>query len=78
MTSVSKQRASEDVPNVIAVSSLLCINFKIEFQQVLDLKKDYEVQARNTEQFFKELDGEQVKFNTIATYFGMDLFSEID
>jgi hypothetical protein len=30
------------------------------------------------EQFYRELDSNAIKFNTISTYFGMDLFSEID
>jgi hypothetical protein len=45
---------------------------------MLDRKEAFREQAHNTEQFFKELDAAPVKFNTISTYFGMDLFAELD
>ena len=42
------------------------------------MRQQYLDQSRNVEQFYKELDSDAVKFNTISTYFGMDLFSDID
>lgn len=42
------------------------------------MKEQYAEQAKNTEQFFKELNSEKVKFNVIAEYFGRGLFSDID
>jgi hypothetical protein len=45
---------------------------------MLDIKQEFREQSHNTEGFFKELDASPVKFNTIAFYFGMDLFAELD
>lgn len=54
-----------------------CTNCYKEYKQVLEKKEQFAEQAHNSEQFFKELDNEPNKFNTIANYFGRGLFSEI-
>ena len=55
-----------------------CSKCEGNFQLVLDHKAAFQEQAHNTEQFFNELNAAPVKINTIAQYFGMDLFAEMD
>ena len=50
----------------------------VEFQEVIDKKEQFLDQAKQTEQFFKELNQKKIKFNVVAQYFGRGLFSEID
>lgn len=55
-----------------------CTKCADDFQNLIDMKEQYAEQAKNTEQFFKSLNTEKVKFNVIAEYFGRGLFSDID
>jgi hypothetical protein len=55
-----------------------CTKCEGSFAYVLETKEAFKEQSSNTEQFFKELNAAPVKFNTIATYFGMDLFADLD
>ena len=45
---------------------------------MIDKKEQFLDQAKQTEQFFKELNQKKIKFNVVAQYFGRGLFSEID
>jgi len=51
--------------------------YPLEFQEVLQTKQQFQSQAKDTQQFFKELREKEVKFNTIASYFGRGLFADL-
>jgi hypothetical protein len=43
-------------------------------QDVIEKKEQFAIQAKETEQFFRELDKKGAKFNVVAQYFGRGLF----
>lgn len=78
MTTVLNLKANEDVLNACYVKLLQIYLNSLEFQEVIDKKEQFMKQAKETEQFFKELNSKKVKFNVIANYFGRGLFTSID
>lgn len=50
----------------------------LEYQDTLETRKQFTAKAKDTQQFFKELNVKENKFNTIANYFGRGLFSNLN
>ena len=49
-----------------------------EFKEVIDKKEQYDEQAKDPQQFYRDLSSNAKKFQVIAQYFGRGLFSDLN
>lgn len=53
----------------------VCYN---DYKDIIDKKDQYDTQAKDPQQFFRDLRGDSKKFHVVAQYFGRGLFSDLN
>mmetsp|Transcript_17398 Transcript_17398/g.29277 ORF Transcript_17398/g.29277 Transcript_17398/m.29277 type:complete len:126 (+) Transcript_17398:2808-3185(+) len=55
-----------------------CTSCYNEFKDTIEKKEQYDLQAKNPQQFQRDLSANAKKFHVIAQYFGRGLFSDLN
>ena len=48
------------------------------FKDIMDKKEQYDLQAKDPQQFYRDLNSNAKKFHVVAQYFGRGLFSDLN
>ena len=55
-----------------------CTSCYNDFKDIIDKKEQYDLQAKDPQQFFRDLNANAKKFHVVAQYYGRGLFSDLN